>query len=433
MTDAAARPFDAADRAAPRGAPIDYQKIVGFFVWIFVFCGGIALIEPSPYDFASLIAMPLWFLGGFTIHRSFMLLAFFVVMSAIVGFLALIPYWSNAESSMYMYQSAYLTLTTLFYALFTGNRTQARAELCLNAYTASAVLASTVGILGYFDIAHLGETFSHFGRASGTFKDPNVFGSYIILGALYLSQNLLLRRARSVALSLALLSVIVAGVFLSFSRGSWGAFIFAALMMFGSAFLTARDVRMKSRIVVVAVVATIVAAIAVLALLSSSEIRDLFFLRAAATQDYDEGPTGRFGNQMRSIPMLIERFWGFGPLRFRLIFDLEPHNSYVGAFANGGWIGGVLFILLVGVTTFIGLRLMFRASPYQRLAQVVFPALLAFFVQAFQIDIDHWRHVFLMLGMAWGLEAARQKWEMRATTALQEPTPPDAQTALTRP
>jgi hypothetical protein len=33
-----------------------------------------------------------------------------------------------------------------------------------------------------------------------------------------------------------------------------------------------------------------------------------------------------------------------------------------------------------------------------------------FFLQAFQIDIDHWRHIYLLLGMVWGLEAARVRW-----------------------
>jgi O-antigen ligase len=108
--------------------------------------------------------------------------------------------------------------------------------------------------------------------------------------------------------------------------------------------------------------------------------------------------------------MLIERPEGFGPLRFRLIFGLEPHNSYIGGFANGGWIGGLAFIGLVLVTTFVGFRLCLTPSPYQRQAQVVFPALLMFFLQAFQIDIDHWRHVYIMLGMVWGLEAGRWRW-----------------------
>lgn len=395
------------------GLVIDYQRLVGFFAAIFVFCGGIAIIEPSPYDFASLVAIPLWFLGGFTVQRSFVLFALLILAYTITGFLALIPYWNSADSSLYMYQSAYLTLTSLFFALFIGNRTSERLELVFKAYTAAAIVAAFCGILGYFDVAGLGALFNHFGRASGTFKDPNVLGSFIILGAVYLEQKLVLMRTRHIVLSLLFLSIIIAGVFLSFSRGSWGAFVFSSVTMIAAAYLTSKDARMKRRIAYATMIAAAVAVVVVLALLMREDTRALFLQRASVTQEYDEGSTGRFGNQMRSIPMLMERFAGFGPLRFRLIFELEPHNSYIGAFANAGWIGGFLFILIVGVTCFIGFRLMFRASPYQRQAQVLFPSLLAFFIQAFQIDIDHWRHVLLMLGVIWGLEAARQKWEER--------------------
>ena len=85
-------------------------------------------------------------------------------------------------------------------------------------------------------------------------------------------------------------------------------------------------------------------------------MREFFYKRASATQDYDEGPTGRFGNQKRSLPMLVERPNGMGPLRFRLIFGLEPHNSYINAFASNGWLGGFAFLGLVLTTTFVGFR-----------------------------------------------------------------------------
>ncbi len=396
----------------------DYQKLVNVSAWLFVASGAIALVEPSPYDFASLAAIPLWFLGGFTLHRSFLLFATLLLSYTTVGFLSLIPYWHVAESAMYQYQSAYLTLTALFFALFVADRTERRTELILTGFTAGALVASAAGIVGYFDLGGFGSTFATWGRAAGTFKDPNVLGSFLILAALYLAQNLMFARARHVLATVVMLAIIVAAIFLSFSRGSWGATIFAITLMAFTGYTTTRNLRLKKRIAVSAFVALAVGAVVVLALLSIESTRDLFLQRASVTQDYDEGATGRFGNQLRSLPMLIERFWGFGPLRFRTIFDLEPHNSYIGAFANDGWLGGFLFILIVGVTSFIGLRLMFRSSPYQRQAQVFVPTLLAFFFQAFQIDIDHWRHVLMMLGVVWGLEAARQKWEVRQDAAL---------------
>lgn len=416
-----------AQAASGEALRFDYEKLVSVSVFIFVACGAIGVIEPSPYDFASLVAMPLWFFGGFSIHRSFLVFGFLILLFNIMGFLALIPYWDNADSALYQYQSAYLVLTGLFYALYMGNRTSARVETCLAAYTAGSIVAAICGILGYFDIAGLGgEVFAHAGRASGAFKDPNVLGSYLVLPIVWLTQNLMLGRARSVLLTSAALLVVFLGMFLAFSRGSYGATVIAMGLMIASVYRASRDLKMKRRIVIAsaAALAMIVALTALL--LTIPETRELFELRTAAVQDYDAGETGRFGNQLRSIPMLLDRFMGFGPLRFRLVFNLEPHNSYIGAFANNGWLGGFMFFLLVGVTAWIGLRMMFTSSPAQRQAQVVVPTLLALFLQGFQIDIDHWRFVFFLLGAVWGLEAQRERSLAQEAPRLTPPSPPAA-------
>jgi O-antigen ligase len=406
------------------GLVLNYQRLVDAAVFLFVALGAIAIIEPSPYDFASLLAMPLWFLGGFSINRSFLVFGFLILAFNIMGFLALIPYWDSADSSLYQYQSAYLVLTALFYALFMGNDTTRRVELCLKAYAAGALVAAVAGILGYLNVAGLGEgVFLHAGRASGTFKDPNVLGSFLVLPIVYLAQCLILGRAKSILLTGAMLLAIFLGMFLSFSRGSYGATVVAFTLMVVSVYATSEDRRMKRRIVLAAAGAVAMIAVVVAVLLSTPETREFFNQRTAATQDYDEGSTGRFGNQLRSIPMLLDRFMGFGPLRFRLVFDLEPHNSYVGAFANNGWLGGFLFFLLVGATVFVGLRLMFTPSPAQRLSQAVAPPMIGLFLQGFQIDIDHWRFVFFMLGALWGLEALRQRWVDQGRPVSQPPLP----------
>ncbi len=401
----------------------DYQKLVRAVAWVFVACSAISIIEPSPYDLAFFIAALLWFLGGFSLHRSFLLFAFLILSYTIVGFIALIPYWRESDSYIYQYLSAYLALTALFFALFVGERTQERAETILSALTLGAFVAAVCGILGYFDIAGFGETFTRYGRAMGTFKDPNVFGSYLIPGMLYLAQNLMLKRARRVLATVFMLLVIVVGDLLSFSRGSWAATFVATTLMVFSAYATTKDAQLRRRIAIFTLAAVVLVLLVLLGLLSMESTREFFLQRASATQEYDEGATGRFGNQLRALPMLLERFWGFGPLRFRLIFGIEAHDSYITAFANEGWIGGLLYILITAVTIFIGFRLMFRGSPLQQQAQALFPALFVYFLQAFQIDIDHWRHFLMLLGVVWGLEAARQKWEFRQGRGRAAPEP----------
>ncbi len=181
--------------------------------------------------------------------------------------------------------------------------------------------------------------FYKYDRASGTFQDPNVFGSFLTLGALYLMHGLLTGSARRPLVALAGLLIIMAGIFLSFSRGSWGGSVVAVLLMVGSVYAGSGSIRLRRRIVLLTLATLVLGAIAVIGLLSVEHVHKMFETRASLAQDYDQGETGRFGNQIRGLAMLLERPFGMGPMHWRLVFGLEPHNSYLGSFANGGWLG----------------------------------------------------------------------------------------------
>jgi hypothetical protein len=419
----------ASDTAArPRKLANYYQGLVNGAFAVFVFFGMMSLIEPSPYDFMALIAIPLWALGGFSIHRSQILVLFLWCIFEAAGFAALLPYWEEADPKLYQFQSLYLFVTVIYFTLFFAQQTERRAELCLRAYTAGAVLSAIIGILGYFDVGGLGAALTTVeGRVSGTFKDPNVLGSYLILSSTFLLQRLLVGTTKWPLMTCLGLLLSLVGTFVSYSRGSWGGTILALGIMTIATYMTSESRRTRRRIVVMSCLAVGLSVAAVLAILSQAETREFFLQRATLVQDYDDGVTGRFGNQIRSLPMLVDRPEGFGPLRFRLIFGLEPHNSYVGAFANDGWIGGFTWIMLVATSTFVGFRLIFVPSPYRGFAQVFFPALFALLLQGFQIDVDHWRQAFLCFGAVWGLEAARRRWMIREGARRQRTVPDTAE------
>ena len=391
-----------------RGPVLDYQGVVNAAFALLMFCGMVSLIEPSPYDFMTLVALPLWAIGGFAMHRAVVPILFLWLVFQASGFLALLPYWNEPDPRTYQFQSFYLFVTVVFFTLFFSERTVSRATLCLKAFTAGAVVSSLVGLLGYLDVAGLSAALTTVeSRVSGTFKDPNVFGSYLVLAAVYLLQTILLGTARRTLLALGSLCVVLAGVFISYSRGSWGATLGAMAMMGVAAVATADTRAMRARVVRMGLLAVALGGLGLVAALSIPSVRVFFLERAVVAQQYDEGVTGRFGNQLRSIPLLLERPLGFGPLRYRLRFDLDPHNSYVGAFANDGWIGGFAWLGVALTTGLVGFRLMWRRSPVRRLAQVFWPTLFALLVQGFQIDIDHWRQVYLCFGAIWGMEACR--------------------------
>ena len=377
----------------------------------FIFFACFAFSDASPYDLIALPTMLLWLALGIRLHRGALPLVFLLALylSAIV--VALLPYVSEPLPLAWTIQLGYLVVTAVFFAMLYAEDTKARLDLALKAYAASCVLSAALGIVGYLQLLGIEDLFSRYGRASGTFQDPNVFGSYLMLGTLTLTHGLLTGRGRHPLLALACLLVILAGTFLSFSRGSWGATLVSTGLMVGFLFATSRSRALRRRIVLIGLVTAGLGAAALVGLLSIDSVAKTFESRATVTQDYDEGETGRFGNQLRGMAMLLDEPLGMGPLRWRQIFSLEPHNSYIGSFANGGWLGGAVFIVLVGATSVVGFRLMARASPYRPYAQIVFPALLMFFVQAMQIDVEKWRHVYMMLGMVWALEAARLRWE----------------------
>ncbi len=396
--------------APQRRWTFSYQKFLDGFLWAFIALGSFTFIEPAPYDLLSLAIVPLWAFGGFRIHRS--IVPFFVLLGLynVGGLISLVPWHHAPNSGIWIFYSVYLSVSALFFAIFFGERTERRMKICLDAYLASCIFAAVLGVIGYFDLGATAKWFAPEARATGPFKDPNVMGSYIIFGFIYLLQLLLTGKARRPWLVVPAALLLLLAILLSFSRGSWGATVLATLMTTGFAYVSSEDRRVRRRIVVLFFAVVAMAALALAAALSVEQIREMLANRAQLAQDYDAGERGRFGNQLRSIPMLIELPNGFGPYRFNVFFGLDPHNSYISAFASYGWLGGFAFLLLVAVTTFVGFRLSLAPSPYRGPAQIVWTALFMYFLQAVQIDIDHWRFVFLLLGALWGLEAARLRW-----------------------
>ena len=193
---------------------------------------------------------------------------------------------------------------------------------------------------------------------------------------------------------------------LAFSRGAWISFVFASALLVSLTFLLTPSIKMRSRIIILAVFGVIGVAALLALLLSVSEVRNLFLDRFTLVKDYDAGETGRFGNQLNSIPLLIQSPLGFGPLQFGLRFGMDPHNTFINSFASYGWLGGFSYLLLVMSTIAVGFKAVLTRTPWQNHAIAVFCPLLTTIFQGVQIDTDHWRHFYLMLGIMWGLFAA---------------------------
>lgn len=399
------RPASAA--GGPRAAAMAFgYGLFGLFLFFTCF----TFLKPSPYDFTAIPTMLVWFALGIRLHRGAVPFVMLMVVYHAALILALIPYFDEKDPTDWTLQALYLFCTAIFFVMFFSDDTRRRIRFALGAYLASALFASVCGILSYFDVLGDGVMYKMDGRAAGVFEDPNLLGSFLIPSLTYLVRLLVTGGSRRPVWTAAAFLVVVAAEFLSFSRGAWAATAVALPLVVGLTFITTHEAAIRRRIARATLGAGLAGAVALAGLFTIEGVSERFTERAKVTQDYDEGETGRFGNQLRSLPMLVERPMGLGPLRYRLTFNLEPHNSFIGAFANGGWLGGFAFLFLVLATGFVGFRLCIVPSPYQGLAQVVWPALFVLFLQALQIDVEKWRQAHLLLGMVWALEAARLDW-----------------------
>ena len=389
------------------------EKILRSVLWLMLALSCVSFIEPSPYEFFFFLLIPVSLFAGIALTRTTIFLFFMLFTIVLAQFFSLIPYIQHRvvgdglTPSLYTIYTVYLYSSAVLFAVIFSHNSVERVTLAIRAYAYSTVFAGVWGILSFLNVGGLGDREPITGRVAGPFKDPNVLGSYCIMGVLFFVQALLLDKKRPV-LNLAAASIaFVGGVFFSMSRGSIGAMMVELVFLLCITWATyGRQVR--RRIVIGASMFILLASVGVGAIATDPEMLDNVTQRAKIEQEYDGGVTGRFGNQKRSINMLIERPFGFGPFRFPITFSLQPHNSYIGAFSDAGWIGGLAFLFMVLSTSFVGLRLALTRSPFQRAAQVVTPAALGFFLQALQIDIDHWRFVFLMIGAIWGMESARR-------------------------
>jgi hypothetical protein len=415
-THATADHYIASPAAPP--AVVTLQRAL---LWAMGFGGAIVFIEPSPFEIATLTAMVVFFASGLRMRLVFMplLLMLFLVN---LGYTICAAYLlDKAPIVNWILTSWYMAIMAIFVALVMSEDTLARIDLLRRGLIVGALVASLAGILGYLHLIPGAEMFTLYGRAAGTFKDPNVLGAFLVLPALFCLQSVVSDGfGRSLRSAIAL-GIIALAVLLAFSRAAWGLLAITSAFMLMLMVLTSQSNKQRSRIIIMALAAVAVVALVIVILLQFDFIADMFKQRASFDQKYDEGRFGRFGRHVLGAQMALDLPFGIGPLQFTRFFPEDTHNSYLNAFMSGGWISGVCYPALVFITALLGFRYIFVRVPWQRAYLAVFAAYLGTVGEAFIIDTDHWRHFWMMLGIMWGMFVATQQYmataQLRASSA----------------
>ncbi len=396
------------------GLRLSPRRIREALFWLFIFSGWLVVIEPAPYELLFLIALAAFLPGGLTATVFVAPLIAFIALYNAGGFLSTLQTTAQqGKAFRFVIVSTYMGATAIFFAMAATREPARIMRLLRAAWVPAGVIASINGLIGYFDIAGMGEAWAPIQRAQGTFKDPNVLSTFLVAPAIFLIQDFMLGKSRRPLLSGGALLIILAGIFLAFSRGAWAVTAGSVILLAGATFIVTPSRRLRTRIILFTLFGLLGAAAMLAVMLSFSSVRGMFYERFALLQPYDAGETGRFANQMRSLPLLLSRPGGFGPFGFAEIFGEDPHNVYINAFSAYGWLGGLSYLLLILSTLYAGLRAVFTGTPWRDHAIAIHAPLTMIILQGFQIDTDHWRHFYILTGMAWGLFAASEMYRLR--------------------
>ena len=402
--------ISAVDMAPP---PIDVRfmgvtlaQVRAVLVWLMFASTFYVAVEPAPSDLLFLVVLACFLGSGLAISAAVVPLVLFLLLYNLGGLFSFLQVIGDQKAMMFVITSAYMAIAAIFFACYVAYDPLRRVELIKSGLVFSAVTASIIGLMGYFNLAGLGDLLAPMDRAQGLFKDPNVFSTFLIFPALMLVQGLMLGQQKRPIVSVACLLIIMGAIFLSFSRGAWISFTMASAFLVVLTFLLTPSARMRGRIILLTISGVLIVAALLAVLLSIPEVQELFLDRFTLVKYYDAGEKGRFGNQLNSIPLLLERPLGFGPTYFRAVFGQDPHNVYINAFSSFGWLGGISYLLLIASTILIGFKSILMRTPWQHYSIVVFCPLISTIFQGVQIDTDHWRHFYWLLGLTWGLFAA---------------------------
>ena len=368
---------------------------------------GIVLFEPAPTDLVFFVVIAVALVTGrFRLRR---------VPPAVVGilgiFLALnllsaVEVVDVTHALVFFATTVYMIVLGLWLTGWVTNRR--RAKLAIGGYLAAAVAGCAIGLVALFMAVPGRDVIVGEGRIVALFKDPNVFGAFVVPVALVLIEEILsprLLRMRRTTKGLLLL-VLALGVLFSYSRGAWANLAVSVVVL-----LTVLALRRGgARKVVPALCLVLVAGLLVAGTVMVSGSAD-FLVERTQLQGYD---ADRFGAWVAGLQPAQRYPFGIGPGQFEQIASISAHSTYVRTFAEQGLPGLICLAALVIFTLGAAVANAVAGRDTQGIGSA---ALLAAWcgiaVNSFVIDTLHWRHLWVVAALIWAAWARRQAREAR--------------------
>jgi hypothetical protein len=269
-------------------------------------------------------------------------------------------------------------------------------ETFMKVYIVSCFIASVLGTVGFL-LQHPLLTWD--GRAKGLIDDPNMYGSFLIPAVMFCAY-LLTRTRTSKIMLLGAMLVILLGIFFSLSRI---ALVASLVCLFAYIFFQNRRNPRRLLLIILGLVMSAVL-LPGIASIASPEFSERFLERLTIAQPYDLGEQGRYGRYLLVLPMILQNPIGVGVLQLEKIFPEPIHNIWLSSFVNYGWGGGISYVWLAIGSVVVSLR-NYRKTQND-IPIVLMASLIGIVMCATLHEGEHWRHMWLLYGLVWGLNVS---------------------------
>jgi O-antigen ligase len=375
-----------------------------FLVGLVMASGTVVLIEPAPIDIGLILLLAFGLLLNQLEFRGEHALPMLLLGLVAAANLCSIPEASDTGRAIwYGSVTLYLLCSWVFFVGLISKYGLRATSVLLKTYVLAGIAAALLSGLSYFHLIPFQDVLLLYGRPKGLFKDPNVYGPYMVPVALYALAKLNAKGLRAGLKLFWCCAYVVAtsGVFLSFSRACWlnyaiGMIVYLILDLLGTA---RRDALRKMRnltVVVVLVGATLVAVV---------NIPQVAFMMSqrwgsSGLQGYDED---RFETQRRALDWALEQPLGHGPGQAEVHFAVVTHSTYIRVLFENGILGfaPLALFLLLSLTRSVRLAVTARNTRWRMLFSFTAACIAGYVVNSAVIDTVHWRHVWLFLALAW--------------------------------
>jgi len=369
---------------------------LSYFLFFSLAVSSFVVIEPSPYDLLIILLIGIGF--AFSIYSFSKEMVFPIIILSLFlmsNLLSLFFIKTIGPSIFFTAITFYLALTWIGIIGLSERINQTRLQFIMLGYLLSGIVSAIIGILAYFNLIPFSDLFLMYGRAKALFKDPNVYGPFLVMPALFsLSmterKNMPIKKRVFYYFTFLLL---ITAVIISFSRAAWGN-LFISLFIYLFLF----KINLFKRRIHTVLFIVIVGIPAILFIIQTPLIQDLLISRLSF-QNYDND---RFGTQLAAFERGISNPFGIGAGQSESTFQYSPHSLYARVFTENGVIGILSFIIFLSASMLKALSNYWGSSREEGvLYLVIFASLGGLAFNSIFVDTLHWRHFWLLLALAW--------------------------------